>query len=103
MFTITRRELYNLLQEKHKWDAKYEHAFSHVHNALDLGEKSKHLIQDVRKSVIRECSKIKEKWSAAGRKEDRFLADNSTWLDASITFAVGEEALSDSEAGKFQS
>jgi len=89
---MNRRELHELLKQEKNWDAKYENVFSYVQNALDLEGRSIGVRQNVRKDVVRECSKLKERCKAANRKEKRFLSKNDQWLSEKVTFTVQDSS-----------
>jgi len=96
-FSISRRELHALLKQEKDSKLKYDYAFSRVEDALQLDCKPEKLRQQVRKDVVRECSRIIEKWRSAGRSESWFLSKSEVWLDKIVTFSCTEAEKNEEE------
>jgi len=88
MISIKRKELYERFKEQKTttWKLKYEHAFLYVQRAFNLEGQGEKVLQTVKKQVIRECSRIREKWDSSNRTEQGFLAKNEEWLNKEISF-----------------
>jgi len=75
-----------------------------VKEALNLQTKiTDKVSQKIKKDVVRECTKIKERLNRASRIEERFLDNNEAWLDESVSFALAEEDTSEDEPMKSES
>ena len=82
-FQRTRRELFDVLRQKSSEDrsVQIKHLQNHLIMELQVDDKSLELMKVVENSVKTFCSKVFAKWDNSHRTLNRFLQDNSSWLE----------------------